>query len=138
MSNKVAVYRKVHFNAAHRLHNPDWDEAANDKVFGKCNNPHFHGHNYELVIKVTGIPDAATGYVMDMKVLSDIVQENIIERFDHKNLNEDTTEFKNLNPTAENIAIVIYTILREKIETKFDLQIRLYETERNFVDYPAN
>jgi len=138
MSNKVAVYRKEHFNAAHRLHNPDWDEATNDKVFGKCNNPHFHGHNYELVIKVTGIPDAATGYVMDMKVLSDIIQENVIERFDHKNLNEDTTEFKNLNPTAENIAIVIYTILREKIETKFDLQIRLYETERNFVDYPAN
>jgi len=138
MSNKVAVYRKEHFNAAHRLHNPDWDEATNDKVFGKCNNPHFHAHNYELVIKVTGIPDAATGYVMDMKVLSDIIQENVIERFDHKNLNEDTTEFKNLNPTAENIAIVIYTILREKIETKFDLQIRLYETERNFVDYPAN
>jgi 6-pyruvoyltetrahydropterin/6-carboxytetrahydropterin synthase len=138
MSNKVAVYRKEHFNAAHRLHNPEWDEATNDKVFGKCNNPHFHGHNYELVIKVTGIPDAATGYVMDMKVLSDIIQENVIERFDHKNLNEDTTEFKNLNPTAENIAIVIYTILREKIETKFDLQIRLYETERNFVDYPAN
>lgn len=138
MSNKVAVYRKEHFNAAHRLHNPEWDEATNDKVFGKCNNPHFHGHNYELVIKVTGIPDTATGYVMDMKVLSDIIQENVIERFDHKNLNEDTTEFKNLNPTAENIAIVIYTILREKIETKFDLQIRLYETERNFVDYPAN
>ena len=135
--NKVAVYRKEHFNAAHRLNNPDWDEATNKRVFGKCNNPHFHGHNYELVIKVTGIPDPATGYVMDMKVLSDMVQQNIIERFDHKNLNEDTVEFKKLNPSAENIAIVIYNILREKIESKFDLQVRLYETERNFVDYPA-
>jgi 6-pyruvoyltetrahydropterin/6-carboxytetrahydropterin synthase len=138
MNKKVAVYRKEHFNAAHRLHNPDWDEATNDRVFGKCNNPHFHGHNYELVIKVTGEPDPLTGYVMDMKVLSDIVLDNVIERFDHKNLNEDTTEFKNLNPTAENIAIVIYNILRDKIELKFDLQIRLYETERNFVDYPVN
>ena len=137
MSKKVAVYRKEHFNAAHRLNNPLWDEATNQQVFGKCNNPHFHGHNYELVIKVTGEPDPATGYVMDMKLLSDIAQENVLERFDHKNLNEDTAEFKNLNPTAENIAIVIYNILRQKIDTKFDLQIRLYETERNFVDYPA-
>lgn len=138
MSNKVSVYRKENFNAAHRLHNPAWDEATNDRIFGKCNNPHFHGHNYELIIKVTGEPDPATGYVMDMKVLSDVVQENVIERFDHKNLNEDTNEFKTLNPTAENIAIVIYNILRKKIESKYDLQVRLYETERNFVDYPAN
>ncbi len=137
MSNRVAVYRKEHFNAAHRLHNPDWDAVTNERVFGKCNNPHFHGHNYELVIKVTGEPDPSTGYVMDMKMLSDIVQENIVDRFDHKNLNEDVTEFKNLNPTAENIAIVIHTILRGKIDAKFDLQIRLYETERNFVDYPV-
>ncbi|HQW92769.1 MAG TPA: 6-carboxytetrahydropterin synthase [Ferruginibacter sp.] len=137
MSNRVAVYRKEHFNAAHRLHNPAWDAATNDRVFGKCSNPHFHGHNYELVVKLTGEPDAATGFVMDMKVLSDLVQENIIERFDHKNLNEDTAEFRSLNPTAENIAIVIYNILREKIEPKFDVQVRLYETERNFVDYPA-
>ena len=137
MSKKVAVYRKEHFNAAHRLNNPDWDEATNQRVFGKCNNPHFHGHNYELVLKVTGEPDPMTGYVMDMKVLSDLVQENIIERFDHKNLNEDTVEFKELNPSAENIAIVIYNILREKIDPKFDLQVRLYETERNFVDYPV-
>lgn len=138
MSNKVSVYRKEHFNAAHRLHNPAWDDATNEKIFGKCNNPHFHGHNYELVVKVTGEPDAGTGYVMDMKVLSDLVQEEVIERFDHKNLNEDTAEFKTLNPTAEHIAIVIYHILRKKIEPKFDLQVRLYETERNFVDYPAN
>lgn len=135
--SKVAVYRKEHFNAAHRLNNPDWDAVTNERVFGKCNNPHFHGHNYELVVKVTGEPDFATGYVMDMKLLSDMVQENVIERFDHKNLNEDTAEFKDLNPTAENIAIVIYNILRQKIEKKFDLQVRLYETERNFVDYPA-
>jgi 6-pyruvoyltetrahydropterin/6-carboxytetrahydropterin synthase len=137
MNNKVAVYRKEHFNAAHRLNNPEWDEATNQRIFGKCNNPHFHGHNYELVIKLTGVPDPETGYVMDLKLLSDIVQENVLERFDHKNLNEDTAEFKNLNPTAENIAVVIYNILREKIDLKFDLQIRLYETERNFVDYPA-
>ena len=137
MNNKVAVFRKEHFNAAHRLNNPEWDEATNARIFGKCNNPHYHGHNYELVVKVSGIPDESTGYVYDMKLLSDLVQENIMERFDHKNLNEDTIEFKNLNPTAENIAIVIYTILREKIDVKYDLQIRLYETERNFVEYPV-
>ncbi len=138
MNHKVAVYRKEHFNAAHRLHNPLWDEATNDRVFGKCNNPNFHGHNYELVIKVTGVPDAATGYVFDMKLLSDLIKENVLERFDHKNLNLDTIEFKQLNPTAENIVVVIYNILRVKIEAAFDLQVRLYETERNFVEYPAN
>ena len=138
MSYKVAVYRKEHFNAAHRLHNPAWDDATNTKVFGKCNNPHYHGHNYELVVKLTGIPDPATGYVYDMKLLGDLVQEQVIERFDHKNLNEDTKEFKELNPSAENIAVVIYNLLRDKIESKFDLQVRLYETERNFVEYPVN
>jgi 6-pyruvoyltetrahydropterin/6-carboxytetrahydropterin synthase len=138
MGNRVAVYRKEHFNAAHRLNNPDWDEATNQRVFGKCNNPHFHGHNYELVVKITGEPDPATGYVMDMKLLGDIMQQHVIERFDHKNLNEDTAEFRELNPSAENIAIVIYDILRKKIDTKFDLQVRLYETERNFVDYPVS
>ena len=135
---KVAVFRKEHFNAAHRLNNPAWDEATNKKVFGKCNNPHYHGHNYELIVKLTGVPDAATGYLYDMKLLSDLIQEVIIERFDHRNLNEDTVEFKNLNPSAENIAIVIYDLLREKIDTVLDLHIRLYETERNFVEYPAN
>ena len=138
MSYKVAVYRKEHFNAAHRLNNPNWDEATNARVFGKCNNPHYHGHNYELVVKLTGVPDPATGYVYDMKVLGDLVKEHVIERFDHKNLNEDTTEFKQLNPSAENIAVVIYNLLRDKIDSKFDLQIRLYETERNFVEYPVN
>ncbi len=135
--NKVAVYRKEHFNAAHRLNNPDWDEATNQRVFGKCNNPSYHGHNYELIVKLCGMPDPATGYVYDLKLLSDLVKELVLERFDHKNLNLDTVEFKNLNPTAENIAVVIYNLLREKIDNNYDLQVRLYETERNFVEYPA-
>ena len=138
MNNKVAVYRKEHFNAAHRLNNPLWDEATNARIFGKCNNPHYHGHNYELIVKVIGVPDPETGYLYDMKLLSDLIQENVLERFDHKNLNLDTVEFKNLNPSAENIVVVIYNILREKLDNKFDLQVRLYETERNFVEYPAN
>ncbi|MEP6676750.1 MAG: 6-carboxytetrahydropterin synthase [Ferruginibacter sp.] len=137
MDKRVAVFRREHFNAAHRLHNPAWDEPTNDRVFGKCNNPHYHGHNYEMEVRLIGEPDPATGYVMDMKILSDIIQENIIERFDHKNLNEDTVEFKNLNPTAENICVVIYKILREKIDNNLELKIRLYETPRNFVEYPA-
>ena len=137
MSEKVAVYRKEHFNAAHRLHNPEWTDEVNDRVFGKCNNPNYHGHNYDLVVKVTGVPDARTGYVMDMKELSNIIKENVLDRFDHKNLNLDTEEFRHRNPTAENIAIVIYTLLRDKINAKHDLQVRLYETERNFVEYPV-
>lgn len=134
---RVSVYRKAHFNAAHRLHNPDWDEATNQKVFGKCNNPNYHGHNYDLEVKVTGEVDPRTGYVMDMKVLKDMIQDHIIDKFDHKNLNLDTAEFQHLNPTAENMVVVIYDILRPLLETKFDLTIRLYETERNFVEYPV-
>jgi len=137
MGKKVAVFRKEHFNAAHRLYNPAWDMAKNDAVFGKCNNPNFHGHNYEVVVKVTGEPDPATGYVMDLKVLSDLLRDEVLEKFDHKNLNLDTPWFKNLNPTAENICMVIYDLLREKIDPALDLQVRLYETERNFVEYPA-
>lgn len=137
MANMVSVFRKEHFNAAHRLNNPDWDEATNKAVFGKCNNPHYHGHNYELIVKLTGHPDPVTGYVMDLKILSDIVKEEVTERFDHKNLNEDCKEFRSLNPTAENIAIVIYDLLRKRIEPSLELQVRLYETERNFVEYPA-
>lgn len=137
MANMVSVFRKEHFNAAHRLNNPDWDEATNKAVFGKCNNPHYHGHNYELIVKLTGQPDPVTGYVMDLKVLSDIVKDEVTERFDHKNLNEDCEEFRSLNPTAENIAIVIYDLLRKRIEPSLELQVRLYETERNFVEYPA-
>lgn len=135
--NKVAVYRKENFNAAHRLYNSAWDDATNDKVFGKCALPHYHGHNYELVVKVVGVPDPVTGYVMDLKILSELIQREIHERFDHRNLNLDTAEFKSLNPTAENIAVVIYNLLRPHIDVEKDLQIRLYETPRNFVEYPV-
>lgn len=137
MSNQVSVFRKEHFNAAHRLYNPKWDNAANEKVFGKCALPHYHGHNYELDVKVTGVPNPETGYVIDMKELSDLVKREIHERFDHKNLNVDTEEFRNLNPTAENISIVIYNLLRPHIDITLGLQIRLYETPRNFVEYPT-
>lgn len=137
MGKKVAVFRKEHFNAAHRLFNPSWDMTRNDEVFGKCNNPNFHGHNYELIVRLTGEPDPETGYVMDMKVLSDIIKTHVLATFDHKNLNLDTPYFKNTNPTAENICLVIYDILREQIDKKLDMQIRLYETERNFVEYPT-
>jgi 6-pyruvoyltetrahydropterin/6-carboxytetrahydropterin synthase len=138
MGKKVAVFRKEHFNAAHRLFNAEWDMAKNDAIFGKCNNPNFHGHNYELIVKVTGEPDPKTGYVIDLKVLSDLIQAEVLEKLDHKNLNLDTPFFKNLNPTAENICIVIYDLLRAKIDPQMDLQVRLYETERNFVEYPVN
>src|SRR5687767_9340057 len=138
MNKKVAVYRKEHFNAAHRLHNNSFDQAKNAEVFGKCNYPNFHGHNYELIVKVVGEPDPATGFVIDLKKLSDIIKEHVLDRFDHKNLNLDTKEFKSLNPTAENIAMVIYDLLREKIDKQLELQIRLYETERNFVEYPVD
>lgn len=134
---KVKVSRKEHFNAAHRLFNPDWSDEENRKVFGKCSNPNYHGHNYELIVSVTGEPDKRTGYVFDMKVLSDLIRENVISKFDHRNLNLDVEYFKNLNPTAENIAVVIWEILRKKIDAELDLKITLYETERNFVEYPA-
>ena len=138
MNKKVSVYRKEHFNAAHRLHNPLWDEAKNESIFGKCNNPSYHGHNYEMEVKVTGIPSTDTGFVVDMKMLSNIINENVIEKFDHKNLNLDVKEFAELNPTAENIVMVIYEILRGKIDSSLELQVRLYETPRNFAEYPAN
>jgi len=136
-NKKVAVFRKEHFNAAHRLHNRNWDEAKNARVFGKCNHPNYHGHNYELVVKLTGETDPETGYVIDLKYLSDLIKKNIIERFDHKNLNLDTEEFRNINPTAENIAAVIYDILRGLLDQRYDLKITLYETERNYVEYPG-
>jgi len=135
---KVAVSRKEHFNAAHRLTNAAWSNEKNDAVFGKCNNPNFHGHNYELIVTLTGEPSAETGFVYDLKALSDIIEEHVLKHFDHKNLNLDTSYFKTLNPTAENIAIVIWRILRQQIDTQFDLKIKLYETERNFVEYPAH
>lgn len=135
---KVSIFRKEHFNAAHRLFNPDWSDAKNEEVFGKCNNPNYHGHNYELIVQLKGEIDPETGYVFDMKVLSDLIKVCVLNKFDHKNLNLDTDEFKHLNPTAENIAVVIWNILREKIDLKFELTIRLYETERNFVEYDGN
>ena len=138
MSMRISVFRKEHFNAAHRLHNTSWSEEKNQNVFGKCNNPSYHGHNYEMIVQIIGEVDPETGYVMDMKVLSDIIKKNVLEKFDHKNLNLDTTEFKDLNPTAENIALVIWRILRKEIDSKYDLKIKLYETERNFVEFPAN
>jgi len=132
---KVAVFRQMHFNAAHRLHNPDWDNEKNKAVFGKCNNPSYHGHNYELIVKVYGEIDPVTGFVIDMKVLKDIINEFVLGKLDHKNLNIDVEEFKKLNPTAENIAVVIWDILRTKIDENLELTVRLYETPRNFVEY---
>lgn len=137
MSKKVAVYRKEHFNAAHRLNNPAWSEQENQRVFGLCNNPNYHGHNYDLIVKVVGEPNPETGYVLDMKELSNLIKEQVLDKFDHKNLNLDTKEFAHLNPSAENIAVVIYDLLRDQLDPALDLQIRLYETERNFVEYPA-
>lgn len=134
---KVAVYRKAHFNAAHRLYNPGWSDQRNNEVFGLCNNINWHGHNYDLIVKVVGEVDPDTGYVIDMKLLKDLIRHEVEERFDHKNLNLDCPEFEGINPTAENIAIVIYNLLRSKLDSRLDLQVRLYETERNFVEYPA-
>jgi 6-pyruvoyltetrahydropterin/6-carboxytetrahydropterin synthase len=132
---QVAISRKAHFNAAHRLHNPQWDADRNREVFGKCNLPNYHGHNYELIVQLTGSIDPETGYVMDMKILADLIQSEVCDRFDHKNLNLDTAEFRNLNPTAENICVVIWNLLRSKIDLNKQLKVILYETERNFVAY---
>ena len=137
MSTRVAIYRKEFFNSAHRLHNPALSDVQNALLFGKCNYANYHGHNYELIVKITGEIDPTTGYVIDTKILSDLIKENILERFDHRNLNLDTVEFKDLNPTVENIAVVIYNILRPKLNTTLDLKITLYETERNFAEFPA-
>lgn len=134
---RVAVFRKEHFNAAHRLYRKDWDDQKNAEVFGLCSNPLYHGHNYRLEVKVTGDVDIETGYVLDLKILKDIIREEVLEKFDHRNLNEDTEEFRDLNPTAENIVWVIYEKIRKKLDPKFDLVVRLFETERNFVEYPA-
>ncbi|MEL6917521.1 MAG: 6-carboxytetrahydropterin synthase [Bacteroidota bacterium] len=132
---KVKVSRKAHFNAAHRLYRSDWSFDKNDTVFGKCNNPNFHGHNYELIVSVTGEIDTETGYVMDMKVLKYLIKSEIEEAFDHKNLNIEVPEFKKLNPTAENIAVVIWNKLRPHIDRANELEVILYETPRNFVTY---
>lgn len=132
---KVTVSRKAHFNAAHRLYRKDWSFEKNDLVFGKCNNVNFHGHNYELIVSVTGKIDPETGYVIDIKELANIILEEVEKPFDHKNLNLDVPEFENLNPTAENIVVVIWNKIRKKIKTEFELEVVLYETPRNFVTY---
>lgn len=132
---RVTVSRKAHFNAAHRLYRKDWNFEKNDEVFGKCNNPNFHGHNYELIISVTGNIDKKTGYVIDMKILKNIIKSEVEDAFDHKNLNVEVPEFKDLNPTAENIAVVIYNKMKPKLDSKLDLEVTLYETPRNFVTY---
>jgi 6-pyruvoyltetrahydropterin/6-carboxytetrahydropterin synthase len=132
---KVSVHRKAHFNAAHRLFNIEWNDDRNTTVFGKCANPHYHGHNYELIVAVKGEIDKQTGFVIDMKVLKDLIKVEIEDKLDHKNLNVEVEEFKVLNPTAENIAVVIWKILREKISLDLELTVTLYETPRNFVVY---
>lgn len=135
---RAKISRKAHFNAAHRLYRKDWSMEKNDAVFGKCNNPNFHGHNYELIVSVTGEISSETGFIMDVKVLADLIKLHIEDEFDHKNLNLDVPDFENLNPTAENIAVVIWQKLRKHIEIKYDLEVVLYETPRNFVTYSGN
>lgn len=134
---RIAVFRRAHFNAAHRLHNPAWSEEKNAEVFGLCNNPNYHGHNYELEVKVSGEVDPETGYLIDLKILKDVIKEQVEKRFDHKNLNLDTEEFKNLNPTAEHICYVIWEILSKHLDDRYEIGVRLYETPRNYVEYPA-
>lgn len=132
---KVTVHRKAHFNAAHRLYNQNWSDDKNSDIFGKCANPHYHGHNYELIVSIRGEIDPKTGYVVDMKWLKDLIFQEIEEKFDHKNLNLEVDYFKDLNPTAENISVVIWEILRPKINSDQELTVTLYETPRNFVTY---
>ncbi|MGB3591619.1 MAG: 6-carboxytetrahydropterin synthase [Nonlabens sp.] len=132
---KITAYRKAHFNAAHRLYRPDWSDDKNETIFGKCNNPNFHGHNYDLEVGVTGLVDPETGYLIDLKILKDIIKEEVEDRLDHKNLNLEVPEFETLNPTAENIAYVIYQSIKARLDSKYELEIKLYETPRNFVVY---
>ena len=135
---RVTVHRKAHFNAAHRLFREEWNDAENEKIFGKCSNPNYHGHNYELTVSVTGPVDPKTGFVIDLKILKDLIYSEVETPFDHKNLNVEVPEFKNLNPTAENIAIVIYNKLKPKLREELELSVTLYETPRNFVTYNGN
>ena len=133
--SQLTICRSEHFNAAHRLHNPAWSEARNQEVFGKCNNPNYHGHNYNLTVRLTGDIDPETGYVFDLKALSDIIKIQVLNRFDHRNLNLDTDDFRTLNPTAENIAVVIWQRLRAALPPHLTLAVTLHETDRNFVEY---
>jgi 6-pyruvoyltetrahydropterin/6-carboxytetrahydropterin synthase len=136
-SNKVAVFRKITFNAAHRLYRKDWSDAKNSEVFGLCANANYHGHNYRLDVKVVGKINPETGYVIDLSELKEIIQQEVHDRFDHRNLNLDCPEFKDLNPTGENIVVVIYNLLRARLDSKYDLQVRLWETERNYFEFPV-
>jgi 6-pyruvoyltetrahydropterin/6-carboxytetrahydropterin synthase len=131
----LTVYRRAHFNAAHRLFREDWSDAKNLEVFGKCSNPNYHGHNYELEVGITGAVDVQTGFLIDLKILKDIIKEEVENPFDHKNLNVEVADFKTLNPTVENIAIVIWNRLRERIDAEYDVSVKLFETPRNFVLY---
>lgn len=135
---KATVCRKSQFNAAHRIFNPAWDDKKNEEVFGLCALPNYHGHNYDLVVKLTGEIDPETGYVFDMKKLKEIIEEHIIDRYDHRNLNIDVPDFRHAIPSAENIAVAIWRILRDQISGEFDIRVVLYETERNFVEYSGD
>ncbi len=132
---RITAHRKAHFNAAHRLFRADWDDQKNSEIFGKCSNPNFHGHNYDLIVSVTGDIDPETGFLIDLKILKDIIKVEVEDHLDHKNLNLEVPEFKELNPTAENIAVVIYQRIKKVLDSKFDLEVKLYETPRNFVTY---
>ena len=132
---KATVCRKEHFNATHRLHNPNWTDERNEAVFGSCNNHNYHGHNYDIIVRVTGEIDPGTGYVIDAKVLSDIIKHEVCHRYDHKNLYLDVEDFANLNPTAENIAMTAWQRIRQRLDDSYELRLTLYETERNFVEF---
>lgn len=134
----MKICRRAHFNAAHRLFRPDWSDEKNNEIFGKCNNPNFHGHNYKLEVWIDGPIDPETGYVIDLKILKDVIRNEITDRFDHKNLNLDCPEFKNLIPTAEHICIVCYDLLRAKIEQKYKISVKLWETENNIFEYSGS
>lgn len=135
---RVSVFRKANFNSAHRLFRADWSDEKNKEVFGLCSNKNFHGHNYTLEVKVTGEINPETGYVIDLKILQDLIDDEVMEKLDHKNLNKDVAEFANLNPTGENIIVVIYNSLRPKLDSQYDLKLKLWETEKNYFEFPAN
>ncbi len=135
---RIAIFRKGHFNAAHRLHNPKWSDAKNHEIFGLCNNANYHGHNYELEVKVVGEVDPETGYLIDLKILAKIIKEHVEDRFDHKNLNLDCPEFENLMPSTENFCFIIWEILTAQLGNEYEITIKLWETPRNFVQYPAH
>lgn len=135
---RITVSRKAHFNAAHRLYVPGWSDEKNFEVFGKCANPHYHGHNYDFIVQVTGEVDPETGILINLKDLKQIIRKHVEDKLDHRNLNEEIPEFKELTPTVEHICYVIWRILRDKLESKYALKVRLYETPRNFAEYPPD